>query len=81
MVRVSIAQRRKLTVGDKMAGRHGNKGVISRVVKIEDMPYLDDGRTVEIILNPTGVPASYEHRPRYWNSTSVGLRIASASVR
>jgi DNA-directed RNA polymerase subunit beta len=56
MVRVSIAQRRKLTVGDKMAGRHGNKGVISRVVSIEDMPYLDDGRPVEIILNPTGVP-------------------------
>jgi DNA-directed RNA polymerase subunit beta len=56
MVRVSIAQRRKLTVGDKMAGRHGNKGVISRIVKIEDMPYLDDGRPVEIILNPTGVP-------------------------
>ncbi|MCA9895355.1 MAG: DNA-directed RNA polymerase subunit beta, partial [Anaerolineae bacterium] len=56
MVRVSIAQRRKLTVGDKMAGRHGNKGVISRIVRIEDMPYLDDGRTVEIILNPTGVP-------------------------
>ncbi|MEO1164727.1 MAG: DNA-directed RNA polymerase subunit beta, partial [Chloroflexota bacterium] len=56
MVRVSIAQRRKLTVGDKMAGRHGNKGVISRVVKLEDMPYLSDGRPVEIILNPTGVP-------------------------
>jgi DNA-directed RNA polymerase subunit beta len=56
MVRVSIAQRRKLTVGDKMAGRHGNKGVISRVVSIEDMPYLDDGTPVEIILNPTGVP-------------------------
>jgi len=56
MVRVSIAQRRKLTVGDKMAGRHGNKGVISRVVSIEDMPYLEDGRAVEIILNPTGVP-------------------------
>ncbi|MGB7338774.1 MAG: DNA-directed RNA polymerase subunit beta [Phototrophicaceae bacterium] len=56
MVRVSIAQRRKLTVGDKMAGRHGNKGVISRVVKLEDMPYLADGRPVEIILNPTGVP-------------------------
>jgi DNA-directed RNA polymerase subunit beta len=56
MVRVAIAQRRKLTVGDKMAGRHGNKGVISRVVAIEDMPYLEDGRTVEIILNPTGVP-------------------------
>jgi len=56
MVRVSIAQRRKLTVGDKMAGRHGNKGVISRVVAIEDMPYLSDGTPVEIILNPTGVP-------------------------
>jgi DNA-directed RNA polymerase subunit beta len=56
MVRVAIAQRRKLTVGDKMAGRHGNKGVISRVVSIEDMPYLPDGRPVEIILNPTGVP-------------------------
>jgi DNA-directed RNA polymerase subunit beta len=56
MVRVSVAQRRKLTVGDKMAGRHGNKGVISRIVPIEDMPYLDDGRPVEIILNPTGVP-------------------------
>ncbi|RMG75816.1 MAG: DNA-directed RNA polymerase subunit beta [Chloroflexi bacterium] len=56
MVRVSVAQRRKLTVGDKMAGRHGNKGVISRIVAIEDMPYLEDGTPVEIILNPTGVP-------------------------
>ena len=56
MVRVSVAQKRKLTVGDKMAGRHGNKGVISKVVSIEDMPYLKDGRPVEIILNPLGVP-------------------------
>jgi len=56
MVRVSIAQRRKLTQGDKMAGRHGNKGVVSRVVPIEDMPYLADGTPVDIILNPTGVP-------------------------
>jgi len=56
MVRVAVAQKRKLTVGDKMAGRHGNKGVISKIVPIEDMPYLDDGRSVEIILNPTGVP-------------------------
>ena len=56
MVRVSVAQKRKLTVGDKMAGRHGNKGVISRIVPIEDMPYLADGRTIEIILNPLGVP-------------------------
>ena len=56
MVRVSVAQKRKLTVGDKMAGRHGNKGVISKIVPIEDMPYLADGRPVEIILNPLGVP-------------------------
>ena len=56
MVRVAVAQRRKLTVGDKMAGRHGNKGIISRVVSLEDMPYLSDGTTIEIILNPTGVP-------------------------
>jgi DNA-directed RNA polymerase subunit beta len=56
MVRVSVAQKRKLTVGDKMAGRHGNKGVISKIVPIEDMPYLDDGRAVDIILNPLGVP-------------------------
>jgi len=56
MVRVSIAQRRKLTVGDKMAGRHGNKGIVSRIVPIENMPYLSDGTPVQIILNPTGVP-------------------------
>ena len=56
MVRVSIAQRRKISEGDKMAGRHGNKGVISQVVPIEDMPYLSDGRPVDIILNPMGVP-------------------------
>ncbi|MDE2818202.1 MAG: DNA-directed RNA polymerase subunit beta [Chloroflexota bacterium] len=57
MVRVSVAQRRKLTVGDKMAGRHGNKGVISKIVPIEDMPYVDGGAPVEIILNPLGVPS------------------------
>ncbi len=56
MVRVSVAQRRKITAGDKMAGRHGNKGVVSRVVPVEDMPYLDDGTPVDIILNPLGVP-------------------------
>jgi DNA-directed RNA polymerase subunit beta len=57
MVRVSVAQRRKLTVGDKMAGRHGNKGVISQIVPIENMPFLPDGTPVEIILNPLGVPS------------------------
>ncbi len=56
MVRVTVAQKRKLTQGDKMAGRHGNKGVISMIVPIEDMPFLEDGRSVDIILNPTGVP-------------------------
>ncbi|MPZ98771.1 MAG: DNA-directed RNA polymerase subunit beta [Dehalococcoidia bacterium] len=57
MVRVSIAQKRKITEGDKMAGRHGNKGVVSRIMPIEDMPYLEDGRAVEIVLNPIGVPS------------------------
>ncbi len=55
-VRVSIAQRRKLTQGDKMAGRHGNKGVVSKIVPIEDMPFLADGTPIDIILNPLGVP-------------------------
>ena len=56
MVRVSVAQRRKIMAGDKMAGRHGNKGVVSRVVRQEDMPFLEDGTPVDIVLNPTGVP-------------------------
>jgi DNA-directed RNA polymerase subunit beta len=56
IVRASVAQRRRLTEGDKMAGRHGNKGVISKVVPVEDMPFLDDGTPVDIILNPLGVP-------------------------
>jgi DNA-directed RNA polymerase subunit beta len=56
MVRVGVAQRRRLTEGDKMAGRHGNKGVISKVVPVEDMPFLEDGTPVDIILNPLGVP-------------------------
>jgi DNA-directed RNA polymerase subunit beta len=56
MVRVSVAQRRKVSEGDKMAGRHGNKGVISKVVPIEDMPHLADGTTVDIVLSPLGVP-------------------------
>jgi DNA-directed RNA polymerase subunit beta len=57
LVRVFVAQKRKITVGDKMAGRHGNKGVISRIVPVEDMPYLADGRAIDIILNPLGVPS------------------------
>ena len=57
MVRVMVAQRRKITQGDKMAGRHGNKGVISKVVPVQDMPFLEDGTPVDMILNPLGVPA------------------------
>ncbi|MCS6845420.1 MAG: DNA-directed RNA polymerase subunit beta [Caldilineales bacterium] len=57
MVRVMVANRRKITEGDKMAGRHGNKGVISKVVPVQDMPFLEDGTPVEMILNPLGVPA------------------------
>jgi DNA-directed RNA polymerase subunit beta len=57
MVKVYIAIKRKLSVGDKMAGRHGNKGVLSRILPEEDMPYLDDGTPVEIVLNPLGVPS------------------------
>ncbi|NLW02940.1 MAG: DNA-directed RNA polymerase subunit beta [Clostridiaceae bacterium] len=57
LVRVYVAQKRKISVGDKMAGRHGNKGVISRVLPIEDMPFLPDGTPLQIVLNPLGVPS------------------------
>ncbi|HSJ20356.1 MAG TPA: DNA-directed RNA polymerase subunit beta [Nocardioidaceae bacterium] len=56
LVRVYVAQKRKISVGDKLAGRHGNKGVISKILPVEDMPFLDDGTPVDIILNPLGVP-------------------------
>jgi len=82
LVRVSIAQKRKIGAGDKMAGRHGNKGVISRVLPIEDMPFLPDGTPVDIILNPLGVP----HRMNIgqimethlgWAAHELGLKIAT----
>ena len=57
MVKVYLAIKRKLSVGDKMAGRHGNKGVISRILPEEDMPYMADGTPVDIVLNPLGVPS------------------------
>jgi len=57
LVRIYVAQKRKISVGDKLAGRHGNKGVISKILPIEDMPYMDDGTPVDIILNPLGVPS------------------------
>ena len=57
MVKVYIAVKRKLAVGDKMAGRHGNKGVVSRILPMEDMPYFADGTPVDVVLNPLGVPS------------------------
>ncbi|RMH70992.1 MAG: DNA-directed RNA polymerase subunit beta [Gemmatimonadetes bacterium] len=57
LVKVYIARKQKLSVGDKMAGRHGNKGVVSKIVPVEDMPYLEDGRPVDVLLNPLGVPS------------------------
>src|ERR1700737_4455709 len=57
MVKVYVATKRQLSVGDKMAGRHGNKGVIARIVPDEDMPFLEDGTPVDILLNPLGVPS------------------------
>src|SRR5437016_652876 len=57
MVKVFVAVKRKLQPGDKMAGRHGNKGVISKILPVEDMPYLEDGTSVDIVLNPLGVPS------------------------
>src|SRR3712207_6787534 len=57
MVKVFVAVKRKLQPGDKMAGRHGNKGVISRILPIEDMPFLEDGTAADIVLNPLGVPS------------------------
>ena len=56
LVRVYVAQKRKIQVGDKLAGRHGNKGVIAKILPIEDMPFLEDGTPIDVVLNPLGVP-------------------------
>jgi DNA-directed RNA polymerase subunit beta len=82
LVRVAVAQKRKIGAGDKMAGRHGNKGVISRVLPMEDMPFMPDGTPVDIILNPLGVP----HRMNIgqimethlgWAAQALGMKVAS----
>ena len=57
MVKVFVAVKRSLKPGDKMAGRHGNKGVISKIVPVEDMPYMENGKPVDVVLNPLGVPS------------------------
>src|SRR5499426_2960751 len=82
MVKVYVAVKRKLSVGDKMAGRHGNKGVVSKVLPEEDMPYLPDGTPVEIVLNPLGVPSRMNvgqilETHLGWAARSLGLWVAS----
>lgn len=71
LAKVYVAKKRKLSVGDKMAGRHGNKGVVSKIVPIEDMPYMEDGQPVDIILNPLGVPSRMNLGQVY--ETTLGL--------
>jgi DNA-directed RNA polymerase subunit beta len=82
LVKVYIAMKRKISVGDKMAGRHGNKGVVSRVLPEEDMPYLPDGTPVEIVLNPLGVPSRMNvgqilETHLGWAARALGLHVAS----
>jgi len=79
MVKVFVAVKRKLQPGDKMAGRHGNKGVISRIVPCEDMPYLEDGIPVDIVLNPLGVP-SRMNVGQILETISAGQQPGSAGV-
>jgi DNA-directed RNA polymerase subunit beta len=83
MVKVFVAMKRKLSVGDKMAGRHGNKGVIAKILPEEDMPYLPDGTPVEVVLNPLGVPSRMNvgqvlETHLGWAAQVLGLRIASS---
>nr|MBA2363902.1 DNA-directed RNA polymerase subunit beta [Chloroflexia bacterium] len=82
MVRVSIAQKRKISEGDKVAGRHGNKGVVSRIMSAEDMPYLPDGRPVDVILNPIGVPSRMNlgqilETHLGWAAAEMGFKVAT----
>src|SRR5437016_8794254 len=88
MVKVFVAVKRKLQPGDKMAGRHGNKGVSSRIMPSEDMPYLDDGTPVDIVLNPLGVPSRMNvgqilETHLGWAAAGLGRRIGEvlANVR
>ncbi len=86
MVRVLIAQKRKISAGDKMAGRHGNKGVVSRILPMQDMPFLPDGRPVDIILNPIGVPSRMNigqilETHLGWAAARLGLSHRDASLR
>ncbi|MEG1634291.1 MAG: DNA-directed RNA polymerase subunit beta, partial [Rikenellaceae bacterium] len=82
LAKVYVAKKRKLRVGDKMAGRHGNKGIVARVVRDEDMPFLDDGSIVDIVLNPLGVPSRMNLGQIYetvlgWAGRELGLKFAT----
>jgi len=82
LAKVYIAQKRKLKVGDKMAGRHGNKGIVARIVRDEDLPFQEDGRPVDIVLNPLGVPSRMNLGQIYetvlgWAGIELGLKFAT----
>ena len=82
IAKVYIAKKRKIRVGDKMAGRHGNKGIVSRIVRQEDMPFLEDGTPVDIVLNPLGVPSRMNLGQIFetvlgWAGKELGLRFAT----
>jgi DNA-directed RNA polymerase subunit beta len=86
MVKVFVAVKRKLQPGDKMAGRHGNKGVVSRIVPIEDMPFLEDGTPVDIVLNPLGVPSRMNVGQIFethlgWAARGLGKQIGEGGSR
>ena len=82
LVKVYVAKKRKLSVGDKMAGRHGNKGVVAKIMPEEDMPYLPDGTPVDMVLNPLGVPSRMNigqvlETHLGWAAQELGLTVAT----
>jgi DNA-directed RNA polymerase subunit beta len=82
LAKIYLAKKRKLKVGDKMAGRHGNKGIVARIVRDEDMPFLEDGTPVDIVLNPLGVPSRMNLGQIYetvlaWAGQKLGLKFAT----
>ncbi len=82
LAKVYLAVKRKLKVGDKMAGRHGNKGIVAKIVRAEDMPFLSDGEPVDIVLNPLGVPSRMNLGQIYetvlgWAGQKLGVKFAT----
>ncbi len=82
LAKVYLAVKRKLKVGDKMAGRHGNKGIVAKIVRAEDMPFLEDGTPVDIVLNPLGVPSRMNLGQIYetvlgWAGLKLGVKFAT----